>query len=136
MIVPDFGAGVGDRAMAALKKTIENSGDYAVKVVDLPTIVRTELPGEELTESIVIEFAARRLEQLASCDALMWDESDDVREGEVRTIKLSLCRGLSYEKDEPDDENDSETGTAGATQIRGNRTIQGSGGIKAEAVTS
>ena len=49
MIVPDFGVGAGDETMVALKKAIENRGDYAVKVVDLQAVVRDEHAGEELT---------------------------------------------------------------------------------------
>lgn len=98
MIVPDFGVGAGDEAMVALKRAIENRGEYAVKVVDLPAVVRDEHAGEGLTESKMIELAARKLEQLSTCSGLKWDGSDDVHdhwaETETRTIKLSL-RGNS-----------------------------------------
>ena len=94
MIVPDFGVGAEDKAMVALKKAIVTSGDYAVKIVDLPAVVRDEHAGEELTESKVIELAARKLEQLSTCSGLKWDDSDDVHdhmaETETRAIKLSL----------------------------------------------
>ena len=86
MIVPDFGVSADDKAMVALKRAIENRGDYAVKVVDLPAVVRDEHAGEELTESKVIELGARKLEQFAEhgetalcpycgCDTLIADSS-------------------------------------------------------------
>lgn len=76
MIVPDFGVSAGDEAMVALKKSIESAGSYSVKVVDLPSVVRAEHKGEDLTEAKVIELSARKLEQLASCDELVWDGTD------------------------------------------------------------
>ena len=39
MIVPVFGVGAGDEAMAALKKEIEAQGEFMVKIVDLPAIL-------------------------------------------------------------------------------------------------
>lgn len=76
MIVPDFGVSADDKAMVALMEAIENRGEYAVKIVDLPAVVRDEHTGEELTESKVIELAARKLEQLSTCSGLKWDGSD------------------------------------------------------------
>ncbi|MDE6693010.1 MAG: hypothetical protein K2K05_06445, partial [Muribaculaceae bacterium] len=78
--MPDFGVGTGDKAIVALKRAIENRGEYAVKVVDLPAVVRDEHAGEELTESKVIELAARKLKQLSTCSGLKWDGSDDVHD--------------------------------------------------------
>ena len=105
MIVPDFGGSAESEAMAALKKAIEAKGEFDVKVVDLASVVLSEHPGEELAESKVIELAARKLEQLSTCRGLKWDGTDDVRDHwadeETRTAKLSLCRGLSPEQDEP-----------------------------------
>lgn len=76
IIVPDFGVSADDKAMVALREAIENRGDYVVKIVDLPAVVREEHAGEELTESKVIELAARKLEQLSACSGLKWDGSD------------------------------------------------------------
>ncbi|MDE5585084.1 MAG: hypothetical protein K2I92_01945 [Muribaculaceae bacterium] len=98
MIVPDFGVGAEDEAMAALKKAIESRGEYAVKIIDLPAIVRAEHEGEELTESKVIELAARKLEQLASCNDLVRDVSDNVEtrnehpEEDEDEEKFYLCK--------------------------------------------
>ena len=94
MIVPDFGVSADDKAMVTLREAIENRGDYVVKIVDLPAVVRDEHAGEELTESKVIELAARKLEQLSTGSGLKWDGSDDVydhqAETKTRAIKLSL----------------------------------------------
>ncbi|MDE7442201.1 MAG: hypothetical protein K2M69_08560 [Muribaculaceae bacterium] len=76
IIVHDFGVSADDKAMVALREAIENRGDYVVKIVDLPAVVREEHTGEELTESKVIELAARKLEQLSTCSGLKWDGSD------------------------------------------------------------
>ncbi len=98
MIVPDLGVGAEDEAMVALKKDIESSGDHVVKIFDLPAIVRSEHEGEELTESKVIELAARKLEQLASYSDLVWDVSDNVetrnehQEEDEEEEKFYLCR--------------------------------------------
>ena len=95
MIVPDFGGCADD---VALKKAIETAGSYAVKVVDLQTIVSAEHDGEDLTDAKLIELAARKLEQLSTCSGLKWDGTDEVRDhwadGETRIVKLSLCRGI------------------------------------------
>ena len=105
MIVPDFGWYADDKAMVALKKAIETAGSYAVKVVDLQTIVSAEHDGEDLTDAKLIELAARKLEQLSTCSGLKWDGTDEVRDhwadGETRIVKLSLCRGISPKQDEP-----------------------------------
>ena len=94
MIVTDFGISAEDKAMVALRKAVDKRGDYAVKVVDLPAVVRAEHKDEELTESKVIELAARKLEQLSTGSGLKWDGSDDVydhqAETKTRAIKLSL----------------------------------------------
>ena len=74
MIVPDFGGCADD---VALKKAIETAGSYAVKVVDLQTIVSAEHDGEDLTDAKLIELAARKLEQLSTCSGLKWDGTDD-----------------------------------------------------------
>ncbi len=95
MIVPDFGAGAEDKEMVALKKAIETAGGYAVKVVDLPAVVRVEHVGEELTDTKVIELSARKLEQLATCDDLIWDGTNSVelRNSSSRDEeKFYLCR--------------------------------------------
>lgn len=95
MIVPDFGGSAEDEAMVALKKAIEGAGSYAVKVVDLPAIVRAEHDGEELTDAEVIELSARKLEQLASCDELVWDGTNTLELRNSSTIegeKYYLCR--------------------------------------------
>ncbi|MDE6335265.1 MAG: hypothetical protein K2L34_01725, partial [Muribaculaceae bacterium] len=78
MIVPGFGIPADDKAMATLKKTIESQGEYMVKIVDLPTLVRAEHEGEELTEPKIIELSASKLEQLSTCSGLRWDGTDNV----------------------------------------------------------
>ncbi|MBD5298929.1 MAG: hypothetical protein HDS22_03025, partial [Bacteroides sp.] len=77
MIVPDFGVSADDKAMVTLSEAIENRGDYVVKIVDLPAVVRDEHADEDMTEPKVIELAARKLEQLSTCSGLKWDGSDD-----------------------------------------------------------
>lgn len=90
MIVPDFGVSAEDEAMEALKTAIEAQGEHAVKVVDIPALVRAEHEGEELTESQIIELSARKLEQISECSRLIWNGSNDAAVPEVKTIKLTL----------------------------------------------
>lgn len=99
MIVPDFGVSAKDEAMVALKTAIEDKGEYAVKVIDLPTVVRAEHECEELTESKIIELSARKLEQLSECNNLVWDGSDEVTMPKVKTIKLTLKNGRRFTPD-------------------------------------
>lgn len=77
LLVADFGEDAGMETMTELKAAIESSGAYSVNVVDLPTMVRSEHQGENLTEARVIELCANKLELLSHTDALAWCEPDD-----------------------------------------------------------
>lgn len=94
MIVPDFGVNAEDEAVVALKEAIEDAGSYAAKVVDLPAIVRAEHEGEKLTDAKVIELSARKLDQLASCDELVWDGTN--------TLELWSSADDTYDWGAPD----------------------------------
>nr|CDL66819.1 unnamed protein product [uncultured bacterium] len=96
MIVPDFGGSADEEAMVALKETVEAEGEYAVKVVDLPALVRREHDGKALKDSEIIELSAHKIEQLSECSGLVWDGSDDVTVPEVKTIKLTLKNKRSF----------------------------------------
>ena len=81
LIVPDFGETADNENMTTLKETIEATGDYSVNVLDLQAIVRSEHLNEELTEALIIELSARKLELLCSSDELLWNEHKDFYTG-------------------------------------------------------
>lgn len=93
LMVPDFCVSATDEAMLTLKKSIERAGRYSVKVVDLPAIVSTEHGDEELTDAKLIELSARKLEQLAWCDELVWDGTNTIKQRKRRVIHLRFSDG-------------------------------------------
>lgn len=76
IIVPDFVGGREDATMTTLKEAIEGDGEYVVELVDLPSLVRADHVGVELTEAKVIELSAKKLEQILKCGTNDYEKPD------------------------------------------------------------